>query len=113
MIQIVINILSKLIGKQVWKQKDIWKGFIMSCEKTMPQSYAIMLQLPPPQLAQFLEEAPQIREPLLLHVQNFNESQRAHVSARTMKVLYNDYIKEDPTKEENNEAGEDPMAPLS
>jgi len=114
MIQIVINILSKLIGKQVWKQKDIWKGFIMSCEKTMPQSYAIMLQLPPPQLAQFLEEAPQIREPLLLHVQNFNESQRAHVSARTMKVLYNDYIVRDDTEENEGDhpPGEDPMAPL-
>merc|ERR1712008_535805 len=102
----VINILVRLINKQVWKQKDVWKGFIMSCEKTMPQSYAVMLQLPPPQLAQFLEEAPQIREPLLLHVQNFNESQRAHVSARTMKVLYNDYIVREDAEENENEAGE-------
>ena len=93
----------------------------MSCEKTMPQSYAVMLQLPPPQLAQFLEEAPQIREPLLLHVQNFNESQRAHVSARTMKVLYNDYIVREDAEENENEnvAGDDseektydPTAPL-
>ena len=98
----------------------MWKGFIMSCEKTMPQSYAVMLQLPPPQLAQFLEEAPQIREPLLLHVQNFNESQRAHVSARTMKVLYNDYIVREDTEENENENPEenseektyDPTAPL-
>merc|ERR1712088_957079 len=58
----VINILQRLIPKQPWKIKEIWKGFIK-------------------------------------------------ISARTMKVLYNDYIKEDPTKEENIEAGEDPMAP--
>ena len=74
----------------------------MTCEKTMPQSYAVMLQvsdthctmivlyskskihfqLPPPQLSQFLEDAPHLREPLLLHVQNFNETQRAHVSGK-------------------------------
>ena len=69
----------------------------------MPQSYAVMLQLPPPQLALFLEEAGQLREPLLLHVQNFNESQRAHVSARTMKVLYNDYIVREDTEDNENE----------
>lgn len=94
------GILLNLIRKQVWKQKVIWDGFIKCCEKTMPQSYAIMLQLPPTQLAQFLEEAPQIREPLLVHVQNFNSAQRAHVSARTMKVLYNDYIT--PTEKKGN-----------
>ena len=104
MIGFITNILQRLITKQVWKQKVIWEGFIKCCEKTMPQSYAVMLQLPPPQLAQFLDEAPQIREPLLLHVQNFNESQRAHVSARTMKVLYNDYIKDDSKKGVSTEA---------
>lgn len=107
---LVINILQHLIPKQPWKIEQIWKGFIKISEKTMPQSYAVMLQLPPEQLDKFLEEAPHIREPLLVHVQNFNESQRAHVSARTMKVLYNDYIKEDVNKEE---CGEDPMAPLT
>ena len=101
MIGFVINILQKLITKQVWKQKVIWDGFIKACEKTMPQSYAVMLQLPPQQLNLFLEEAPHIREPLLVHVQNFNENQRAHVSARTMKVLYNDYIKDDSAKKED------------
>ena len=99
MIGFIINILQRLITKQVWKQKVIWEGFIKACEKTIPQSYAVMLQLPPPQLMQFLDEAGHIREPLLLHVQNFNKSQRAHVSARTMKVLYNDYLNDDSKKE--------------
>merc|ERR1712223_1647211 len=112
MIRFVINILQRLITKQVWKHKDPWKGFIMSCEKTMPQSYAVMLQLPPPQLSQFLEEAPHLREPLLLHVQNFDESQRAHVSARTMKVLYKEYIHRDDN-EEADDQGENPLQPLA
>ena len=57
--------------------------------KTVPQSYAVMLQLPNQQLRDFFEKAPLLREPLLEHVQGFNESQRAHVSAGTMAVLYN------------------------
>ena len=65
----VINILQRLIPKQPWKIKEIWKGFIKISEKTMPQSYTVMLLLPPEQLDKFLDEAPQIREPLL--VRNF------------------------------------------
>ena len=112
----IINILQRLITKQVWKQKVVWDGFIKACEKTMPQSYPVMLQLPPQQLEQFLEEAPKLREPLLLHVQNFKEHQRAHVSAKTMKVLYSDYIqdtkREDGGEDKDGEPTVDPMAPL-
>ena len=114
MIGFVTNILQRLITKQVWKQKLVWDGFIKACEKTMPQSYTVMLQLPTVQLAQFLDEAPHIRDPLLVHVQNFNEAQRAHVSARTMKVLYNDYIKEDPKPdaEDQQKEGEEEAPPV-
>ena len=48
----VINILQHLIQKQPWKTKVIWDGFIKCSEKTMPQSYAVMLQLPPEQLGE-------------------------------------------------------------
>lgn len=88
MIRFVMNILQHLIGKQVWKQPRIWDGFIRCCEKTVPQSYPVMLQLPPSQLKAFLDAAPEQREPLLLHVQNFTESERAHVPAIIMEVLY-------------------------
>ena len=89
MVGFIINALQKLILKQVWKQKIIWDGWIKACKETVPQSYAVMLQLPHSQLADFLDRAPLLRDPLLEHVQGFNESQRAHVSANTMAVLYN------------------------
>ncbi len=88
MIGFVMNILQRLIVKQVWKEPRVWDGFIRCCERTVPQSYAVVLQLPPPQLKLFLDAVPKQREPLLLHVQNFNESQRAHVPASVMEVLY-------------------------
>ena len=89
MVGFIMNVLQKLILKQVWKNKVIWDGFIKTCKETVPQSYAVMLQLPNQQLRDFFEKAPLLREPLLEHVQGFNESQRAHVSAGTMAVLYN------------------------
>lgn len=88
MIVFITNILQRLITKQVWKQKVIWDGFIKCCEKTMPQSYAVMLQLPPVQLTSFLEAAPHLREPLLVHVQGFTEAQRRQVAPSAVRVLY-------------------------
>jgi len=89
MVGFVINVLQKLILKQVWRERVIWDGFIKTCKETVPQSYAVMLQLPHLQLRDFLDKAPLLREQLLEHVQGFNESQRAHVSAGIMAVLYN------------------------
>ena len=100
----IVNALQKLILKQVWKQKVIWDGWIKACKETVPQSYAVMLQLPNAQLADFLDRAPLLRDPLLAHVQTFNESQRAHVSAQTMAVLYNVKPEAEPAAAEDMDA---------
>ena len=104
LIAFVINSLQKLILKQVWRHTIIWDGFIKCCKETVPQSYAVMLQLPPNQLNDFLKRAPNLREPLLEHVQAFTESQRRHISANTMAVLYDVKPEVDmpPTKQEDN-----------
>ena len=65
----------------------------------------MILQLPPNQLSDFLNRAPNLREPLLEHVQAFTEAQRRHISANTMAVLYNVSPEPDlqpPTKQEDN-----------
>ncbi len=90
MVGFVVNILQRLIVKQAWKQPRVWEGFIKCCKSTAPQSYAVVLQLPTAQLTSFLESAPELRDPLLLHVENFSRSQRAHVQASTMAVLYSE-----------------------
>ncbi|KAB0398555.1 hypothetical protein E2I00_009906, partial [Balaenoptera physalus] len=46
----VMNILSRLIMKQVWKYPKVWEGFIKCCQRTKPQSFQVILQLPPQQL---------------------------------------------------------------
>jgi len=101
----IMNILQRLIVKQVWKQKTLWDGFIKCCQRLKPQSFTVLLQLPPPQLDNLLKAAEDLRDPLLIHVQNFTDAQRQHLSAETMDVLYDKYTTslQDPKDKENKE----------
>ncbi|PRD34047.1 UNVERIFIED_CONTAM: Symplekin [Trichonephila clavipes] len=83
----VTNILQRLILKQVWKQPKIWEGFIKCCQRTKPQSLQVLLQLPPAQLQEVMKSFPDLREPLLQHVENFTDHQRAHVSKSVLDVI--------------------------
>ena len=58
-----------------------------------------------PQLSDFMERVPSLRDPLLVHVQNLSEAQRAHVSNAVMSILYN--VKpEAPVQEAEDEAAD-------
>jgi len=109
LIGFTMNILQRLIVKQVWKQKTLWEGFIKCCQRTKPQSYPILLQLPPKQLRMLLLGAADLRDPLLVHVQGFTDAQRQHVSRPVMNVLYN--VDEEPD-EEAEQKGDDVAAPV-
>uniref|UniRef100_A0A2K6NPV3 Symplekin scaffold protein n=1 Tax=Rhinopithecus roxellana TaxID=61622 RepID=A0A2K6NPV3_RHIRO len=71
----VMNILSRLIMKQVWKYPKVWEGFIKCCQRTKPQSFQVILQLPPQQLGAVFDKCPELREPLLAHVRSFTPHQ--------------------------------------
>lgn len=71
----VMNILQRLIVKQVWKQKKVWEGFIKCCQRTKPQSFSVMLQLPPKYLHELLNTSDDLKEPLLSHVMSFTDNQ--------------------------------------
>lgn len=83
----VMNILSRLIVKQVWKYPKVWEGFVKCCQRTRPQSYNVLLQLPPAQISSVFERCPEMREPLLQHVLSFTPHQQAHIPASIMAVL--------------------------
>ena len=104
----VMGLMQKLIVKQVWKQAELWEGFILCCKQTVPQSYAVILQLPPPQLRMFFNSCKDLREPILQHVQEFNESQRAHISKETMLVLYEE---DDDSEEQRKNSVVEPNPP--
>ncbi|XP_069117050.1 symplekin-like [Argopecten irradians] len=101
----VLNILQRLIIKQVWKQKRVWEGFIKCCQRTKPQSFQVLLQLPSVQLKSVFESCPELREPLLNHVKSFTEHQATHIPKTVMSVL-----EKDPAEEQQKQAQKENMA---
>jgi len=83
----VMNILSKLINKQVWKHPKVWQGFIKCCQMTKPQSFPVLLQLPPKQLENVMEVASDVKEQLVTHVENLTASQRSHVPKQILALF--------------------------
>lgn len=75
LIGFVMNTLQTLIQKQIWKQKKVWEGFIKCCQRTKPQSFAILLQLPAPQLMTVFRSSPDLKLALRQHVSSFTDSQ--------------------------------------
>lgn len=95
----VMNILSRLIMKQVWKYPKVWEGFIKCCQRTKPQSFQVILQLPPQQLGAVFDKCPELREPLLAHVRSFTPHQQAHIPNSIMAILEASGKQEPETKE--------------
>lgn len=81
----VTNILQRLILKQVWKQKVVWDGFLKCCQRLVPQSLPVLIQLPPHQLQDALTQCPDLRTPLLDHVKTITEI--GAVSQQVLDVL--------------------------
>uniref|UniRef100_A0A674MRD4 Symplekin scaffold protein n=1 Tax=Takifugu rubripes TaxID=31033 RepID=A0A674MRD4_TAKRU len=95
----VMNILSRLIMKQVWKYPKVWEGFVKCCQRTKPQSYSVLLQLPSAQLTSMFERCPEMREPLLQHVHSLTPHQQAHIPTSIMTVLEGEKKPDEPVRE--------------
>ncbi|KFK24648.1 hypothetical protein AALP_AA8G006900 [Arabis alpina] len=63
----ILEILSRLVSKQIWKYPKLWVGFLKCAQTLQPQSYKVLLQLPPPQLENALTKIPALRAPLTGH----------------------------------------------
>lgn len=83
----VVNLLQRLILKQVWKYKVIWDGFLKCCQRLKPQSYPVLIQLPLAQLQDTLTQCPDLRQPLVEYAEAINQNQGGHISQQIMDVL--------------------------
>ncbi|KAG0626679.1 hypothetical protein M758_2G143300 [Ceratodon purpureus] len=63
----VMEILSRLVSKQIWKLPKLWMGFLKCAHQTMPKSFHVLLQLPTAQLEDALKGFPSLKEPLAAH----------------------------------------------
>lgn len=64
LVDFVMEILLKLVGKQVWRMPKLWVGFLKCVSQTQPHSFRVLLQLPSPQLEGALKKFASLRGPL-------------------------------------------------
>ncbi|XP_055835748.1 uncharacterized protein LOC129904233 [Solanum dulcamara] len=65
LVDFVMEILSKLVVRQVWRMPKLWVGFLKCVSQTQPHSFPVLLQLPPPQLESALNKYVNLRSPLV------------------------------------------------
>ncbi|KAH7524822.1 hypothetical protein FEM48_Zijuj06G0159900 [Ziziphus jujuba var. spinosa] len=61
LVDFVMEILSKLVRKQVWRLPKLWVGFLKCVSQTQPHSFNVLLQLPPPQLESAVGKHPNLK----------------------------------------------------
>ncbi|KAF5762617.1 putative armadillo-like helical, symplekin, symplekin/Pta1 [Helianthus annuus] len=64
LVDFIMEILSRLVSKQIWKNQKLWVGFLKCAQLTKPQSFTVLLQLPPAQLEIALNKQPVLKAPL-------------------------------------------------
>lgn len=67
LVDFVMEILSRLVSKQIWKYPKLWVGFVKCAFLTKPQSFSVLLQLPLAQLENALNRTPALKAPLVAH----------------------------------------------
>ncbi|KAM0887407.1 hypothetical protein ACQ4PT_029064 [Festuca glaucescens] len=72
LVDFVMEIMSRLVSKQIWKYPKLWVGFLKCAILTKPQSYGVLLQLPAPQLENALNKNPVLKAPLVEHASQPN-----------------------------------------
>lgn len=72
LVDFIMEILSRLVSKQIWKYPKLWVGFLKCALLTKPQSFSVLLQLPPPQLENALNRTAALKAPLIAHASQPN-----------------------------------------
>ncbi|XP_075516795.1 uncharacterized protein LOC142551442 isoform X1 [Primulina tabacum] len=65
LVDFVMEILSKLVHRQIWRMPKLWVGFLKCISQTQPHSFRVLLQLPTPQLESALNKHANLRGPLI------------------------------------------------
>lgn len=50
----IVELMARLVDRQVYRHKHPWQGFIRLVERTAPDSFAVLVQLPPAELRNLL-----------------------------------------------------------
>ncbi|CAH9076996.1 unnamed protein product [Cuscuta epithymum] len=72
LVDVVMELLSKLVSRQVWKMPKLWVGFLKCVSQTQPHSFRVLLQLPPTPLESALNKHASLRGPLSAYANQSN-----------------------------------------
>ncbi|XP_057252015.1 uncharacterized protein LOC104905104 isoform X2 [Beta vulgaris subsp. vulgaris] len=64
LVDFVMEVLSKLISRQIWRMPMLWVGFLKCVYQTQPHSFHVLLKLPALQLESALNKYANLRGPL-------------------------------------------------
>ncbi|CAH9061330.1 unnamed protein product [Cuscuta europaea] len=67
LVDFIMEILSRLVSKQIWKYPKLWVGFVKCAQLTKPHSFSVLLQLPAGQLENALNKVGALRGGLVAH----------------------------------------------
>jgi len=82
----IVSILDQLTSKQIWTNSMQWKGWIMASQQTSPESFPIILRLPPNVLSQALSGLqPETKKALAEFALSSNTS--TDLSENAIKIL--------------------------
>jgi len=85
LVDFVMEILSRLVNKQIWRLPKLWVGFLKCAYQTKPHSFHVLLQLPAAQLENAINKTPGLRVPLVAHASQPNI--RSSLPRSTLVVL--------------------------
>ncbi|KAJ3209313.1 hypothetical protein HDU67_006286 [Dinochytrium kinnereticum] len=63
-----LTVLTRLVAKKVWTNKNLWEGFIRCCVLVAPDSFPILAGLPQPQLEEMLAKSPGLKPRLFEYI---------------------------------------------
>lgn len=96
LVDFVMEILSKLVNKQVWRMPKLWVGFLKCVSQTQPHSFHVLLKLPPPQLESALNKYAIMREPLAAYASQPSVKSSLHRSTLVVLGLSNEMSMQQP-----------------
>nr|GEX60040.1 hypothetical protein [Tanacetum cinerariifolium] len=85
LVDFVMELLSKLVSKQVWRMPKLWVGFLKCISQTQPHSFRVLLQLPSPQLEGALNKYGSLRGSLAAYANQPNI--KASLPRSTLQAL--------------------------
>ncbi|XP_027065650.2 uncharacterized protein [Coffea arabica] len=106
LVDYIMEILSRLVQKQIWKYPKLWVGFIKCAFLTKPESFGVLLQLPPAHLENVLHRTPALRDPLIAHASQPHIKSSLPRSVLVVLGLASDFHNSDLTKPTHSETGE-------